>query len=78
MPRILVTTARGEPAASDAVLLDEAVIPEHLEDDHAAAQLVERMAWAVSDAADMEDRQPGRRYATHRRRIPAARGRGRA
>jgi hypothetical protein len=53
MPRILVTTQREE-LPSTSVLLDESVLPVHLEDDHAAAQLIERIAWAVSDAADAE------------------------
>jgi hypothetical protein len=53
MPRVLVTTQRDEPPSSS-VLLDESVLPVHLEDDHAAAQLIERIAWAVSDAADVE------------------------
>jgi hypothetical protein len=58
MPRILVMT---EPSARiDApVLLDEAVRPEHLVDDHAAAQLIERIGWAVTDASDAE--REGRR-----------------
>jgi hypothetical protein len=53
MPRVLVTTQRDE-RPSGSVLLDESVVPAHLEDDHAAAQLIERIAWAVSDAADVE------------------------
>jgi hypothetical protein len=61
MPRILVTTANRMPTKEDtAVLLDEAVVPAHLQDDHAAAQLVERIAWAVSDAEDVEQRPPRR------------------
>jgi hypothetical protein len=59
MPRVLVTAAAGEPT-SPPVLLDEAVSPAHLEDDHSAAQLIERIAWAVSDAADVEQEQPHR------------------
>jgi hypothetical protein len=53
MPRVLVTTHRDEPPSAS-VLLDESVLPAHLEDDHSAAQLIERIAWAVSDAADVE------------------------
>jgi hypothetical protein len=56
MARIIVTTdpvgdrdtaARhsGQP-----VLLDERVQPIHLRDGHAAGQLIERLAWAVTDA----------------------------
>jgi hypothetical protein len=35
-------------------MLDERVHSVHLTDDHAAEQLIERLAWAVNDA---EDRQ---------------------
>jgi hypothetical protein len=49
MARIIVTTEQGE--RSDApVLLDERVCPEHLSDDHSAAQLIERLGWAINDA----------------------------
>ena len=55
MPRVIVTTehvrvARAEPA----ILLDEHVHPVHLSSGHAAAQLVERIAWAISDAEEAE------------------------
>jgi hypothetical protein len=53
MARVLVTIQGGAPP-NESVLLDESVVPAHLEDDHAAAQLVQRIAWAVSDAADVE------------------------
>jgi hypothetical protein len=57
MPRVLVTVQARAPA-NESVLLDESVVPAHLEDDHAAAQLVQRIAWAVSDAADVETAKP--------------------
>jgi hypothetical protein len=57
MPRILVMTEPRERHDTP-VLLDEAVRPEHLLDDHAAAQLIERIAWAVTDANEVEDRAP--------------------
>ena len=57
MPRVLVTTHRDEPPSAS-VLLDESVLPAHLEDDHSATQLIERIAWAVSDAADAEGATP--------------------
>ena len=49
MPRIIVTT---DPTAQHAapVLLDERVNSIHLNSDHAAAQLIERLGWAISDA----------------------------
>ena len=52
MPRIIVMTdARrdGQP-----ILLDEHVRSVHLSTDHAAAQLVERLAWAIVDAEASE------------------------
>jgi hypothetical protein len=50
MPRIIVTTATGAQPREGAVLLDELVQSVHLSTGHAAAQLVERLAWAISDA----------------------------
>ena len=73
MPRIIVTTEqskRPEPP----VLLDESVYPEHLHDDHAAAQLIERIGWAVTDANDVERRSPNRGARGRRRERTAARG----
>jgi hypothetical protein len=59
MARIIVTTgpvgARSASAPEETpVLLDEQVNSAHLCDDHAAEQLIERLAWAVTDADDAE------------------------
>ena len=54
MPRIIVTTDLSQLPDDTPVLLDEQVRSVHLSTDHAAAQLVERLAWAVSDAEDAE------------------------
>jgi hypothetical protein len=65
MARIIVTadTALGTPRAKHPtgeradgapVLLDEKVSSIHLCDEHAAEQLIERLAWAVNDAEDAE------------------------
>jgi hypothetical protein len=60
MARIIVTTdpigRRSSPSLPDGapVLLDERVNSIHLHDDHAAEQLVERLAWAVTDAEHAE------------------------
>ena len=62
MARIIVTAdsalggPRPTPAAGTPVLLDERVSSVHLCDDHAAEQLIERLAWAVTDAEDAERR----------------------
>jgi hypothetical protein len=54
MPRIIVTTGLS-PAPDDiAVLLDEEVHSVHLSTRHAAGQLLERLAWAISDAEAAE------------------------
>ena len=53
MARIIVTTDAGRRIDAP-VLLDERVLPEHLSDNHAAAQLIERLGWAVTDAHDAE------------------------
>jgi hypothetical protein len=53
MARIIVTTDRsGELDAP--VLLDERICSDHLNDDHSAAQLIERLGWAITDADDAE------------------------
>jgi hypothetical protein len=51
MPRIIVTT---EPThdPDTAMLLDERIAATDLESDHFAAQLIERIGWALFDADD--------------------------
>ena len=48
MPRVIVITEPG------AVLLDEQVYPVHLADEHCSLQFLERLAWAIEDAAASE------------------------
>lgn len=57
MARIIVTT-EGSQRPDAPVLLDEWVYPDHLSDDQSAAQLIERIGWAVTDADNVERRQP--------------------
>jgi hypothetical protein len=57
MPRIIVTTDSKRGAVGQPVLLDEHVRSVHLSTDHAAAQLVERLAWAIVDAEASEARK---------------------
>jgi hypothetical protein len=69
MPRIIVTTDSAQPPESASILLDESVRSVHLSTGHAASQLVERLAWAISDAEDAEGGRPARpreRVAKHR------------
>ncbi len=60
MARIIVTAdpPAGGYAADQhddaTVLLDERVKPIHLRDGHAAGQLIQRLAWAVTDAEQAE------------------------
>jgi hypothetical protein len=63
MPRIIVTTDPVSSELTDAspVLLDEHVHSVHLSTDHAAAQLIERLAWAVGDAENAERARSERR-----------------
>jgi hypothetical protein len=56
MARIIVTT---DPSTEDAapVLLDERVYSIHLDNDHDAAQLIERVGWAITDAETIQRTQ---------------------
>ena len=54
MPEIIVTAAARQD--EQPVLLRERITARYLESDHFAAQLVERVGWAVLDADEIEDR----------------------
>jgi hypothetical protein len=68
MPKIIV---QANPSDGDAgrVTLSERVVATHLQDNHYATQLIERLAWAAIDAEQLEtptdpqhpDQQPGLR-----------------
>jgi hypothetical protein len=68
MPRIIVTTDPSPLPADAPVWLDEHVQPVHLSTDQAAAQFVERVAWAISDAEDADSEQASHRGRAGRRR----------
>ena len=57
MARIIVTTDAAERRDAP-VLLEERVYPVHVASGHAAAQLMERLAWAISDAENTERAEP--------------------
>ena len=59
MARIIVTTEQSERPDAP-VLLDEWIYPDHLSDEQSAAQLIERIGWAVTDAHDVERKQHNR------------------
>ena len=55
MARIIVLADTADrPKIRDQVLMDEEVRPDHLADEHASHQIIERMAWAVLDAEIVE------------------------
>jgi hypothetical protein len=60
MARIIVTADQpakpGRSSSSDShgVMLDERVNSIHLSDGHATEQLIQRLAWAVTDAEEAE------------------------
>ena len=54
MPQIIVTADEETRQAETSVMLRERVNVADFESDHFAAQLVERLGWAVSDAHDAE------------------------
>jgi hypothetical protein len=58
MPRILVLT---EPVhkPDDGVMLDEHIAASDLSSDHFAAQLIERISWALADAESTEGNSLG-------------------
>jgi hypothetical protein len=56
MARITVTTDPTTQHASP-VLLEESVYSIHLDNDHTAAQLIERIGWAITDAEDTQRSQ---------------------
>jgi hypothetical protein len=50
MPRVLVVTDNGQ------TVVDELVNPKHLDNEHSAVQLIERLAWGLEDAVRAEAR----------------------
>jgi hypothetical protein len=60
MPRVIITTDHSTLPHDISVLLDEHVSSVHLSTDHAASQLIERIAWAITDAEDAERTAAGR------------------
>jgi hypothetical protein len=68
MPRIIVTTDPSPLPTDASVWLDEQVQSVHLSTDHAAAQFVERVAWAISNAEDADGEQIAHRRRAARRR----------
>lgn len=59
MPRIVVTTEPRGSRSKAAVLLDERIVTDDLASGHFAAQLIERIGWALLDADGTEQKPPG-------------------
>jgi hypothetical protein len=59
MPTIIVISNASTEQGS-AVMLSEDIQPEQLASEHHAAQLIERVGWAVADAKETEDVPPRR------------------
>jgi hypothetical protein len=60
MPHIIVTAGPTEQQGGTSVMLRERVNPADFESERFAANLVERLGWAVSDAIEAEQRQDDR------------------
>jgi hypothetical protein len=58
VPQIIVTADQSTDRGEGAVMLRERVNVADFESDHFAAQLVERLGWAVSDAHEAETDEP--------------------
>lgn len=60
MPQIIVTADHGQEREQDGIMLRERVNVADFESERFAANLIERLGWAVVDATDVEttDREP--------------------
>jgi len=54
MPRMIILIDRGLDLGDAPVVFDEDVTLNLLEDAHASVQMLERMAWALGDAEEVE------------------------
>jgi hypothetical protein len=53
---IVISDTQRRPSVSATALMDERVTPDHLADEHTSHQIIERMAWAVLDAQEVQVR----------------------
>lgn len=76
MPKIIVQANQSDSDAGR-VTLSERVLATHLQDTHYATQLIERLAWAATDAEQLEtptDREPADKHPGPRPRRDTAPG----
>jgi hypothetical protein len=64
MPRIIVQANQSDGDAGR-VTLSERVVATQLQDDHYAAQLIERLAWAAIDAERLQSPSDGEQADEH-------------
>lgn len=57
MATIILVSEPDERGARE-LLHAEGVVPAHLDDDHAAGQLIERLGWAIGDGGRLESGEP--------------------
>lgn len=67
MPRIIVTADRPTDGGDRPIMLTERVNVSDFESEHFQAQLVERLGWAVGDAAAVEQHDGGDAIEPHDR-----------
>jgi hypothetical protein len=58
MPQIIVTAGAADGVEAGTVMLRERVNAADFESDRFAANLLERLGWAVGDATEVERREP--------------------
>ena len=66
MPKIIVRANQSD-ADADHVTLSERVVASHLQEEHYAAQLIERLTWAAIDAERLELPEDGEDGEEHHR-----------
>ena len=64
MPKIIIQANQSDGDA-DRVTLSERIVATHLQDDHYAAQLIQRLTWAATDAERLESPNNGEHADEH-------------
>jgi hypothetical protein len=65
MPLVIVLADCGRTGHKE-VVLEERVVPAHLDSDHSSEQLVQRIAWAIVDANELEQDEAPKRSVSDR------------